>query len=83
MPDTLPVQPVETPPGWLDQAVDQNEVSRITGVPTRSLEAMRCRGDGPPFIKIGKRVRYFRRDVFGWLNRRRRVSTGDTGNAAA
>ena len=83
MHDTTPVQPVETPPGWLDQAVDQNEVARITGVPTRSLEAMRCRGDGPSYLKIGKRVRYFRRDVFHWLNRRRRVTTGDTGDAAA
>ena len=66
-------QTTETKPpiGWLDEAVDQKEVERITGVKERSLEAYRCRGGGPRYIKIGRRVRYIRRDVFAWLNRHR------------
>ncbi len=61
----------EYPPGFLDEAIDQAETARVTGTPERTLEAYRCRGGGPRYIKIGRRVRYIRRDVFAWLKRHR------------
>lgn len=31
---------------------------------------MRVRGDGPPFVKLGRRVRYRREDIDNWLGNR-------------
>lgn len=46
-------------PGWLDEAVDTAEASRIIGFPVCTLHTWRSRGEGPPFLKIGPRsVRY-------------------------
>lgn len=39
-------------------AVDERGASALIGVPVSSLQKMRMRGDGPPFVKIGQRVRY-------------------------
>lgn len=54
-------------PGWLDEAIDTPSVSRLTGVPVCTLATWRCRGGGPPFLKLGTAVRYRRRTVFRWL----------------
>jgi hypothetical protein len=56
-------------PGWLDEAIDTEEASRITGVPVDSLVTMRSRGGGPIHIrpKGTRLVRYFRRHLYQWL----------------
>lgn len=54
-------------PGWLDEAIDTPSVSRLTGVPVCTLATWRCRGGGPPFLKLGTAVRYRRRTVLRWL----------------
>ncbi len=70
-------------PGWLDEAVDEAEASRITNIPKATLQTKRVRGGGPPFTKTGKRVSYIRRDLFDFLATGRRTSTSDTANRAA
>ena len=70
-------------PGWLDEAVDEAEASRITKTPKATLQTKRVRGGGPTFTKTGKRVLYIRRDLFDWLTAGRRTSTSDTANRAA
>ena len=70
-------------PGWLDEAVNEAEASRITNTPQATLQTKRVRGGGPPFTKIGKRVSYIRRDLFGWLAAGRRTSTSAAANRAA
>lgn len=35
--------------------------------PERTLEDWRYRGDGPPFVRMGRRIRYRRADVDAWL----------------
>ena len=54
-------------PAWLDEAIDTPSVSRLTGVPVCTLATWRCRGGGPPFLKLGTAVRYRRRTVLRWL----------------
>lgn len=56
-------------PSWLDEAVDTDEASRITGVPVDSLVTMRSRGGGPVHVrpKGTRLVRYFRRHLYQWL----------------
>jgi hypothetical protein len=67
-------------PGWLDEAVDTAEASRIIGFPACTLHTWRSRGDGPPFLKLGTRsVRYQRRALFDWLAGRQRRNTADQG----
>ena len=58
---------LEHSPDWLDEAIDTPSVSRLTGVPVCTLATWRCRGGGPPFLKLGAAVRYRRRTVLRWL----------------
>lgn len=66
-------------PGWLDEAVDTVEASRIIGCAVATLNTWRSRGGGPLFIKVGGRaVRYQRRQLFQFLAEHRRRNTSDT-----
>ncbi len=70
-------------PGWLDEAIDTKEASRITGVAEASLMTQRVRGGGPVFFKVGQKVIYTRRTCFEHLAAGRRTSTSDPGQEAA
>lgn len=39
------------------------------------LDKARCRGDGPPFYRIGGRIYYRRSEYLAWLDERRHTST--------
>ena len=45
----------------------------------RWLEVGRYKGTGPPFIRIGNRVRYRLSDLRAFIEARRRTSTSDPG----
>ena len=67
-------------PGWLDEAITAEAASRIVGFPVCTLNTWRSRGDGPPFLKLGRHsVRYQRRALFEWLAARQRRNTADQG----
>lgn len=52
------------------------EAAYIIAVSPRTLETLRVRGGGPPFMRVGNRaVRYQRRDLLAWCASRQRVST--------
>ncbi len=54
------------------------EAAFLLGLSPRTLEALRLRGGGPPYIQVTpKAVRYRRRDLDAWLDARRRKSTSD------
>jgi hypothetical protein len=54
--------PVTPPPPAAQHAVpeylDTKAAATLLGVSPKGLEAMRARGEGPPFIRVGRRVRY-------------------------
>lgn len=56
-------------------AVDENVTSAMTGISVSSLQKMRVRGDGPPFAKVGNRVRYRVADLEAYLASRVVTST--------
>ena len=58
-----------------DALLDQRQVSRMLNVKPKMLEGRRYRGGGPPYITIGKLVRYRRSDVLGYLEANRRTVT--------
>ncbi|HMR31850.1 MAG TPA: helix-turn-helix domain-containing protein [Geminicoccaceae bacterium] len=55
------------------------QVSQLTGYATKTLEAMRARRIGPPFIKVGQAgpsaIRYRLQDVRAWLDAQREETT--------
>jgi len=48
---------------------DQTAVAEYLGVPPRTLEDWRHKRTGPPFVKVGQRVRYRKADVDQWMER--------------
>ena len=56
------------------------EAAFLLGLSPRTVEALRLRGGGPPYIQITqKAVRYRRRDLDAWITARSRKSTSDPG----
>jgi hypothetical protein len=57
-----------------DALLTPGQVSAWTRLEPQTLANMRCRGDGPTYLKLGDGrsapVRYRRRDVAAWLDSR-------------
>ena len=51
------------------------------GLSPRTLERFRVTGQGPRFLKLGRRVRYAREDIEYWLKGCVRRSTSDDGDS--
>ena len=67
-------------PLWLEEAVTDVEAGKILGLSRTTLASQRCRGEGPPWFKVGARaVRYTRRGCFEYRRRGVRTSTSDLG----
>jgi len=60
---------VTTPP-----LLTPDEVAAWLRVPIASLATRRYRGEGPPFLKVGRLVRYRVDDVEGWLNNQQELA---------
>ena len=52
------------------------------GITPETLRNWRWRGEGPPFLKLGRAVRYRLSDLSAWLDARTRTSTSDDGSHA-
>lgn len=50
-----------------DQLLTAEELSALIRVKPDTLERWRMRKQGPPYIKLGKLVRYSRSDVAKWV----------------
>jgi helix-turn-helix protein len=49
-----------------DDLVNTAEASKITTLAVSTLETLRCRGGGPPYYKISRRVVYRRADLLAF-----------------
>ncbi len=47
----------------LDAALNENQAAEFLGLSVRTLQAWRVRGGGPLYVKIGRAVRYQRRQL--------------------
>jgi excisionase family DNA binding protein len=56
----------------------QQEAAEILRLSERTLERHRLSGDGPPFVKLGRRVVYRRADIEAWTRANNRLSTCET-----
>ncbi len=59
------------------------QACELLSVSARTLQAWRLRGGGPAYVKIGKAVRYKRRDVSEWLKANTIASTSQRPASAA
>lgn len=57
--------------------LNEAEVAEMTGLSKRTLQAWRYRGGGPPFIKLGRAVRYRKSDIVEWINEQAVRSTAE------
>ncbi len=51
-----------------NEFLTEEEVAGWLKISQRTLQAWRQRGGGPPFIKIGRLVRYRASDMVSWLS---------------
>jgi predicted DNA-binding transcriptional regulator AlpA len=52
------------------------EAAKFLKVSLSWLAKARMRGDGPPFIKIGRSIRYVEATLIQWMKSQQRLSTG-------
>jgi predicted DNA-binding transcriptional regulator AlpA len=53
------------------------EAAELMKVSLSWLAKARMRGDGPPFIKIGRSIRYSEAGLFQWMKSRQYLSTSE------
>ena len=53
------------------------EAAEYLGLQPATLEAWRCRGGGPSFVKLGRAVRYRNEDLAKWVESRTRSNTSE------
>jgi len=53
------------------------QFARITGISESTLAKLRMRGGGPPYVKIGRSVRYSVSAGLAWMAARTRRSTSE------
>jgi hypothetical protein len=58
-----------------------DEVAEKIRRPKNWLAKLRCRGEGPTFLKVGRSIRYRWQDVEAWLESQARQSTSEPAEA--
>jgi len=60
-----------------DNLLSPAALAEYLDVPIATVYRWRSRGDGPPGIRVGRHVRYRRRDVEAWLDSKAARGPGD------
>jgi helix-turn-helix protein len=50
----------------------EKDAARFLSVSQRTLQAWRALGSGPPYIKMGRAIRYCMADLIAWTESKRR-----------
>jgi predicted DNA-binding transcriptional regulator AlpA len=50
--------------------VSRSQAAEFLGVTPQALSQMDARGEGPPFARIGRSIRYRREDLLDWIESR-------------
>jgi hypothetical protein len=51
-----------------DALLKEDDAARLLSLSVRTLQAWRIRLAGPPFVRVGRAVRYRRRDLIAWID---------------
>jgi hypothetical protein len=71
--------PPAAAPAGLDPLLDEGQASRYLRLSRRTLQGWRLKGGGPPFVRLGRIIRYRRSDLATFIRERLRLSTSDPG----
>ena len=63
-----------------DRLIPAAQLPRFIGLAAQTLARLRCEGNGPQFVKIGRLIYYRASDVRDWLAKRRYSNTIYTEN---
>jgi hypothetical protein len=50
-----------------DALIAEAHAADFLRISIRTLQAWRCRGAGPTFVRVGRAIRYRRRDLLAWI----------------
>jgi hypothetical protein len=78
-PDGQEKQAAQTPRRARTAMLTPKDLSEQFGTSDTYWAKLRCSGDGPEFLKIGRYVFYEEDRVQAWLDTKRRTSTSDPG----
>jgi DNA-binding transcriptional MerR regulator len=59
-----------------DALLTEGQAARLLNLSVRTLQAWRVGGLGPPFCRLGRAVRYRRRDLLSWIEVNTRADAG-------
>jgi excisionase family DNA binding protein len=71
--DVLPQKPAA--PSFV--LLTPKEAAKLLKVSVSWLAKARMRGDGPPFIKVGRAIRYSETALIQWMKGQQRMSTSE------
>lgn len=67
-------------PQDLDALLTEHQAAAFLSVTVRGLQGWRVRGGGPPIVRLGRLVRYRRRDLVGWIEKQTVANTSAEAN---
>jgi excisionase family DNA binding protein len=69
--------PQKPGPSALIRLLTVKEAAQLLRVSASWLAKARMRGDGPPYIRVGRSVRYSEAALVQWMKSRQRLSTSE------
>ncbi len=60
-------------PAVSEEPVQRPDAADILKISVGHLDRLRYRGEGPDYIKLGRRILYFRSDLLAWARERRQT----------
>lgn len=61
----------------IEPLLSTDQTAAILGIKLNTLDAWRCHGRGPKFVKWGRAIRYDRKDVLDWIESQKVTSTSE------
>jgi hypothetical protein len=72
-----PKMPSAMPPAAFATFMTPNDAANVLKVSLSWLAKARMRGDGPPYIRVGRSIRYADVALMQWMKSRQRSSTSE------
>ena len=69
--------PSAKPPAAIVTLMTPNDAANFLKVSLSWLAKARMRGDGPPYIRVGRSIRYGEAALIQWMKSRQRSSTSE------
>ena len=76
-PPAATVPKAAPPPNSGERLLTPKDAANLLRLSESWLAKSRMRGDGPPYVKLGRAIRYREGAVLQWLRSRQRLSTSE------